>query len=60
MTINNKGVLPALGLGMVAGAALTMVSKSDPSMKRKAKKAAKVVTEAVGEVVDDISDAVHQ
>lgn len=45
MTINNKGILPAIGLGMVAGAALSMIPKKD--LKRKAEKAAKTVGEAV-------------
>lgn len=60
MTINNKGVLPAIGLGMVAGAALTMLAAPEPSMKRKAKKAARNVGQFVDGVVDDISEAVQR
>lgn len=56
MTINNKGVLPAIGLGMVAGAALSMMVKPKQDLKEKAGKAAK----AVGQVVEDIADVMHQ
>ena len=56
MTINNKGILPAIGLGMVAGAALSMMAKQPKrDLKRKAAKAAKTV----GEVVENISDAMQ-
>lgn len=60
MTINNKGVLPAMGLGMVAGAALTMVAAPKASVKNKAKKAARDVGHFVDEVVDDLSEAVKR
>lgn len=60
MTINNKGVLPAIGLGMMAGAALTMMAAPRQSVKDKAKKAARDVSHFVDEVVDDISEAVKQ
>lgn len=60
MTINNKGVLPAIGLGMMAGAALTMMASPNTSVKNKAKKAAKDVGHFVDEVVDDISEAVKR
>ena len=60
MTINNKGVLPAIGLGMMAGAALTMMAAPKPSVKNKAKKAVKDVSRFVGEAVDDISEAVKR
>lgn len=60
MTINNKGVLPAIGLGMVAGAALTVMAAPKPSVKNKAKKAVQDVSRFVGEAVDDISQAVKQ
>lgn len=60
MTINNKGVLPAIGLGMMAGAALTMMAAPKPSVKNKAKKAAQDVSRFVGEAVDGISEAVQR
>lgn len=60
MTINNKGILPAIGLGMVAGAALTMMASPKPSVKRKAEKAVRDVSRFVGEAVDDISEAVQR
>lgn len=60
MTINNKGVLPAIGLGMMAGAALTMIAAPKPSVTNKAKKAARDVGHFVDEVVDDISEAVKR
>lgn len=60
MTINNKGVLPAIGLGMMAGAALTMLASPKPSVTGKAKKAARDVSHFVDEVVDDISEAVKR
>jgi len=60
MTINNKGVLPAIGLGMMAGAALTMMASPKSSVKNKAKKAAQGVGHFVDEVVDDISEAVKR
>ncbi len=60
MTINNKGILPAIGLGMVAGAALTMLAPSKTSMQCKVKKAARDVGKFVDGVVDDISEAVQR
>lgn len=60
MTINTKGVLPAVGLGIVAGAALTMMAGPLPSVRFKAKKAARDVGRFVGEVVDDFSEAVQR
>ena len=60
MTINNKGVLPAIGLGMLAGAAVTMIASPKPSMTNKAKKAAHDVGRFVGEVADNISGAVQR
>lgn len=60
MTNNNKGILPAIGLGMVAGAALTMMASPQPSVVRKAKKAVQDVGHFVGEAVDDISEAVQR
>lgn len=60
MTINNKGVLPAIGLGMVAGAALAMMAAPQPSAVCKAKKAVRDVGRFVGEAVDDISEAVQR
>lgn len=60
MTINNKGVLPAIGLGMVAGAALTVLAAPKPSVKNKAKKAVQDVGRFVGEAVDDFTEAVQR
>lgn len=60
MTINNKGVLPAIGLGMVAGAVLTMAAAPKPTVKCKAKKAVRELGKFVDEVVDDISQAVQR
>lgn len=53
--MNAKGILPALGLGMVAGAALGMALKPrDQAMiKRKAGHAMK----AVGNAVEDLMDS---
>ncbi len=50
-----KNLLPALGLGMVAGATLTMMLKP----KKPAKHAAGKAIKAVGEVVENISEAMH-
>lgn len=52
MTINNKGVLPALGLGMVAGAALAALAGSKPELKKTAGKAVRTVEEAVEHISD--------
>lgn len=60
MTMNMKGILPAIGLGMVAGAALTMIVEPQPSTMRKAKKAVKDVGRFVGDAVDDISETVQR
>lgn len=57
MTINNKGILPAIGLGMVAGAALSMMAAgSKQDLKHRAEKAAKTV----GGAVESFSNAMRQ
>lgn len=56
MTINNKGVLPAIGLGMVAGAALSMMARPKQDLKHKAEKAMKTVSGAV----ESFSNAMRQ
>lgn len=53
MTINNKGVLPAIGLGMMAGAALMVLANPKPELKKKAEKAVKTV----GQVAENLTDA---
>lgn len=55
--MNAKGILPVLGIGMAAGAALGMALKpKDQAMiKQKAGQAAK----AVGEAMENISDAMR-
>lgn len=52
--MNAKGILPVLGLGMAAGAALGMALKpKDQAMiKRKANQAMKTVGDAVENLVD--------
>lgn len=52
---NHKGILPAIGIGMVAGAALSMALTPKKDLKRKAEKALK----SVGEVVENITDTMH-
>lgn len=57
MTINNKGVLPALGLGMAAGAILGMMSSSGKGqIKRDAAKAVRAVGDAVEQTIEDAAD----
>ncbi len=55
--MNMKGILPILGIGVVAGAALGMAVKPHDQavIKQKAGHAAK----AVGEAVENISDAMR-
>lgn len=55
--MNTKGMLPILGLGMAAGAALSMAIKPQKQavIKRKAGEAMKTV----GETVENISDAMR-
>lgn len=55
--MNNKVILPVLGIGMVAGAALgmTLKPKDQAMIKQKAGQAAKFV----GDAMDNISDAMH-
>lgn len=55
--MNATGILPVLGIGMVAGAALGMALKprDQAVIKQKAGQAAR----AVGEAVGTISDAMH-
>lgn len=55
--MNAKGILPVLGIGMAAGAALGMAikPKEQAMIKRKAGQAAK----AVGEAMENISDAMR-
>lgn len=60
MTINNKGILPAIGLGLMAGAAITMMASPKSTMQNKAEKAARDVSRFVDGVVDDISEAVQR
>lgn len=55
MTMNSKGVLPAIGIGMVAGAALGMALKPKNNLKHKAEKALKTV----GKVAENITDAMQ-
>lgn len=52
MTINNRGVLPAIGLGMVAGAALAVLAKPSQQMKKKAEKAVKTVGQAAESITN--------
>ena len=55
--MNAKGMLPVLGLGMAAGAALSMAIKprKQAAIKRKAGEAMKTV----GEAMENISDAMR-
>ena len=57
INMNTKGMLPILGLGMAAGAALSMAIKPQKQavIKRKAGEAMKTV----GEAVENISDAMR-
>lgn len=54
MTMNNKGVLPALGLGMVAGAVLMALAETKPEVKKTANKAVRTVENAVEHITDAI------
>ena len=55
--MNNKAILPVLGIGMVAGAALgmTLKPKNQAMIKQKAGQAARFV----GDTMESISDAMR-
>ena len=55
--MNNKAILPVLGIGMVAGAALgmTLKPKNQAMIKQKAGQAARFV----GDAMENISEAMH-
>ena len=57
MNMNKKAILPILGVGMVAGAALSMSlkPKEQAMIKQKAGQAARFV----GDAMENISDAMH-
>lgn len=55
--MNAKGILPILGLGVAAGAALGMAIK--PHKQAMIKEKAEHAVKAVGEAMENISDAMR-
>lgn len=55
MSGNHKHVLPVVGIGMLAGAALGMVLFPKKDLKQRAEKAVK----SVGEVVENLTSSMH-
>lgn len=58
MNIDRKAILPAIGLSLAAGAALSMALKPKTGIKDMKRKAGKAL-HSVGEMVEDLSNTMQ-